>query len=74
MPGNEAGNGLQKSGLAGAIWSNQGDPVAAGSGKGDTLEGRNQAIGDAHIVDHQFMMVVVVCAAIVTTMVFRFQN
>ena len=38
------------------------------------MEGRHRAIGDAYIVDHQFVVVVVMSAAIVTAVMFRFQD
>jgi hypothetical protein len=74
LPGDQPCNGLQQSRFTGTIRPDKCHPVATGGGEGDALKGRDRAIGDAYILDHQFVMMVVMSAAIVIAMMFRFQD
>ena len=74
LPGDESSNGLEQSGLAGSVRTDEGYPVAAGGGQGDVLESGNRAIRHADIFNHQLMVMIMMRTAIMAAMIFSFQG
>lgn len=47
----QAGEGAQGGGLAGAVGADEGDDLAGLDGEGDALDGFDLAVGDAEVLD-----------------------
>jgi hypothetical protein len=61
----EPGDGFEKGGLAGSVGTDESDAIAAGGSKGNVLECRDRSVGHAEALNHQFVMVIMMRAAVV---------
>ena len=74
LPGDESSNGLEQSGLAGSVRADEGYPVAAGGSEGDILKSGNTAIRHSDIINHQFVVMIMMRTAVMAAMIFSFQG
>ena len=72
--GDESSNGLEQSGLAGSVRADEGYPVAAGGSEGDILKSGNTAIRHSDIINHQFVVMIMMRTAVMAAMIFSFQG
>ncbi len=63
--GEEAGDGFEEGGFSGSVWADEGDAVSAGGGEVDVLDGEDLAVVHGETFHEEFVVVVVVGAAIV---------